>query len=184
MIRGLELRFSGREDRRGARGDGCQRGARGDDDRRRRELTSARSRSSTGSSRVRRTRGSSSSRRSSTRTPPSHIAWGQGIPHCSRRRDEDLTNGQLEARGYNDSIVHTDFMIGGPDVTVVGVEEGGAEVPIKNRRRLGAAPRRGRLASRSRAHSSAGERSLHTREVPGSIPVRPSRPAQPNRFWL
>ncbi len=59
----------------------------------------------------------------------SHIAWGQGIP-TALNGGENLTNGQLEARGYNDSIVHTDFMIGGPDVTVVGVEEGGAEVPI------------------------------------------------------
>ena len=59
----------------------------------------------------------------------SHIAWGQGIP-TALDGGENLTNGQLEARGYNDSIVHTDFMIGGPDVTVVGVEEGGAEVPI------------------------------------------------------
>ena len=59
----------------------------------------------------------------------SHIAWGQGIP-TALDGGENLTNGQLEARGYNDSIVHTDFMIGGPDVTVVGVEESGAEVPI------------------------------------------------------
>jgi aminopeptidase len=59
----------------------------------------------------------------------SHIAWGQGIP-TALDGGENLTNGQLEARGYNDSIVHTDFMIGGPDVTVVGVEEGGVEVPI------------------------------------------------------
>jgi hypothetical protein len=34
--------------------------------------------------------------------------------------------------------------------------------------------RRSRLSSvRSRAHSSAGERPLHTREVPGSIPGAP-----------
>ena len=58
-----------------------------------------------------------------------HIAWGQGIPGALEGGDQ-MSNGQLEAMGYNDSIVHTDFMIGGPDVTVVGVEPGGAEVEI------------------------------------------------------
>ena len=38
--------------------------------------------------------------------------------------------------------------------------------PTRGARRLG-------LQSRPRAHSSAGERSLHTREVPGSIPGAP-----------
>ena len=58
-----------------------------------------------------------------------HIAWGQGIPGALEGGDQ-MSNGQLEAMGYNDSIVHTDFMIGGPDVTVVGVESGGAEVEV------------------------------------------------------
>ena len=35
----------------------------------------------------------------------------------------------------------------------------------------------------SRAHSSAGERSLHTREVPGSIPGAPIREASGLRRW-
>ena len=58
-----------------------------------------------------------------------HIAWGQGIPIALDGGDE-LTPEELDALGYNDSIVHTDFMIGGPDVTALGVERGGAEVPI------------------------------------------------------
>jgi aminopeptidase len=58
-----------------------------------------------------------------------HIAWGQGIP-SALEGGEAMSNGQLEAHGYNDSIVHTDFMIGGPDVHVAGVEPGGNETPI------------------------------------------------------
>ena len=58
-----------------------------------------------------------------------HIAWGQGIPGALDG-GEGMTPESLAECGYNDSIVHTDFMIGGPEVTVVGVEEGGAEVPI------------------------------------------------------
>jgi aminopeptidase len=58
-----------------------------------------------------------------------HIAWGQGIP-VALDGGEEMTPEQLDAEGYNDSIVHTDFMIGGPEVSVAGIEPGGTEVPI------------------------------------------------------
>lgn len=59
----------------------------------------------------------------------SHIAYGQGI-HVALPRGGDLPTAALEELGYNDSLVHTDFMVGGPEVDVFGVESGGTEVPI------------------------------------------------------
>ena len=57
-----------------------------------------------------------------------HVAWGRaydftvpGLPKAAVARD---------ALGFNLSDVHQDAMIGGPEVSVEGVEPGGARVPI------------------------------------------------------
>jgi aminopeptidase len=52
----------------------------------------------------------------------SHIALGSGFTHLA---GDDQTVERI-----NSSAVHTDFMIGGPDVTVTGVSRAGRELPV------------------------------------------------------
>jgi aminopeptidase len=58
-----------------------------------------------------------------------HVAWGAGFPFAVRGW-KDLPPGELEARGLNRSIVHTDVVVGGPGVSVTGRRADGTEVAI------------------------------------------------------
>jgi len=58
-----------------------------------------------------------------------HIAYGQGFAKNLDGADERAPDEQWEL-GISQSSVHTDFMIGGREVEVDGVEAGGEAVPI------------------------------------------------------
>jgi aminopeptidase len=58
-----------------------------------------------------------------------HIAWGAGIPSVMPDW-RSLTDDQLRDAGVNQSATHVDFMVGGPGLTVAGLQADGTEVPI------------------------------------------------------
>jgi aminopeptidase len=58
-----------------------------------------------------------------------HIAYGAGIVHAVEGT-EGLGPEELRDRGVNVSAVHTDFMIGGPEVAVDGLTRDGRTIPI------------------------------------------------------
>jgi aminopeptidase len=59
----------------------------------------------------------------------SHIAFGQAIPECIEGSD-GMSMEELIELGMNDSSTHVDFMVGGPEVDIDGVDAGGTPVPI------------------------------------------------------
>ena len=58
-----------------------------------------------------------------------HIAYGAGFAFAVEGA-EDLGPDELQAAGVNQSRMHTDFMIGGPEVDVDGITKDGTAVPL------------------------------------------------------
>jgi len=58
-----------------------------------------------------------------------HVALGNGYPMPIEGAVK-MTNEEKLASGINVSILHTDFMIGGPDVDVTGCDGEGNEIPL------------------------------------------------------
>jgi aminopeptidase len=58
-----------------------------------------------------------------------HIAWGSAIMYSAPEL-AGLSPDETRARGANVSNVHTDFMVGGPEVAVDGITKDGRRVPI------------------------------------------------------
>ncbi|MDX6511094.1 MAG: aminopeptidase [Gaiellaceae bacterium] len=59
----------------------------------------------------------------------SHIAYGRGVSFVVPQA-LSLDRAQQEELGLNHSTIHTDFMVGGPEIEVDGLERDGTAVPI------------------------------------------------------
>ena len=57
-----------------------------------------------------------------------HIAFGEAYP-CLEG-GQKMSKEELKARGLNDSITHVDFMVGTPDLRIVGTTHDGREIPV------------------------------------------------------
>jgi aminopeptidase len=58
-----------------------------------------------------------------------HLAIGKAYPVCLKNGAE-MDKEQLEEAGVNDSIVHEDFMIGTPDLSITGLTGRGELIPV------------------------------------------------------
>ena len=57
-----------------------------------------------------------------------HLAFGEAYP-CIQGGNE-MSREELDARGLNYSIAHEDFMIGTPDLSIIGITQDGREIPV------------------------------------------------------
>ena len=57
-----------------------------------------------------------------------HIAFGEAYPCITG--GQQMSKDELKAHGLNDSITHVDFMIGTPDLSIVGTTHDGRQIPV------------------------------------------------------
>ncbi|WP_301962754.1 aminopeptidase [uncultured Megasphaera sp.] len=58
-----------------------------------------------------------------------HLALGASYPTCLAGGAE-MTKEETEQAGLNDSMIHVDFMVGSPDLSITGIKADGSEVPV------------------------------------------------------
>ena len=58
-----------------------------------------------------------------------HLAFGEAYAECIKG-GEKMSKEELQEKGLNDSITHVDFMIGTPDLSIMGRTKDGREIPI------------------------------------------------------
>jgi aminopeptidase len=57
-----------------------------------------------------------------------HLAWGAGLPAALPPELRPLD--RRDPIGVNTSAIHTDFMVGGPDVMITGIRPNGDRIPV------------------------------------------------------
>lgn len=58
-----------------------------------------------------------------------HLAIGKAYPVCIEN-GKNMTKQELDQLEVNDSLTHVDFMIGTPDLEIIGVTRAGKEIPV------------------------------------------------------
>jgi len=58
-----------------------------------------------------------------------HLALGRAYAYAMQN-GSDLTQEELEAKGANFSLIHVDFMVGGPEMEITAFEKDGRMVKL------------------------------------------------------
>ena len=59
-----------------------------------------------------------------------HLALGGRLPNPVWKKGAEMNEEELKKAGLNDSMIHVDFMVGGPDLTITGIRKDGTKVSV------------------------------------------------------